>query len=96
MGKLLLNLGCCKKIRNFKQIIETVLDLLKKFKKDTDDYELYDPRIHSLRGNNQDESFHSSSMKRGPILVNRPPKNTKPKQEVGKFNKLIKDEILHG
>ena len=45
-------------------------------KKDTDDYELYDPRIHSLRASKLDE------LKRGPILVNRPSKNAKAKQEV--------------
>ena len=50
--------------------------------KDTDDYELYDPRINSLRGKDEGgKSYHQSS-KRGPILVNRPPKNTKSKQEV--------------
>ena len=57
--------------------------LLQNFKKDTDDYELYDPRIHSLRASKLDE------LKRGPILVNRPPKNAKSKQEVC-YNRSIK------
>ena len=51
-------------------------------KKDTDDYELYDPRIHSLRSSKLDE------LKRGPILVNRPSKNAKTKQEVGHINSI--------
>ena len=50
--------------------------LIQNSKKDTDDYELYDPRIHSLRASKLDE------LKRGPILVNRPSKNAKAKQEV--------------
>ena len=40
---------------------------------------MYDPRIHCLRRSG-DGSLMS---KRGPILVNRPAKNAKPKQEVG-------------
>ena len=51
--------------------------------KDTDDYELYDPRIHSaLRGKIEGNCSFNQTYDRGPILVNRPPKGTKAKQEV--------------
>ena len=51
--------------------------------KDTDDYELYDPRIHStLRGKIEGNANFNQAYDRGPILVNRPPKGTKAKQEV--------------
>ena len=68
--------------KNFK-VIQTVLDSYINNSKDTDDYELYDPRVHSLRRNVETSSKHQSASTRGPILMNRPPKNTKPKQEVG-------------
>ena len=61
--------------------------------KDTDDYELYDPRIHSLRGRGDGDSNYNQSAKRGPILVNRPPKNTKPKQEVGNACLIIPNKL---
>ena len=51
--------------------------------KDTDDYELYDPRIHStLRGKIEGNANFNQADDRGPILVNRPPKGNKAKQEV--------------
>ena len=51
--------------------------------KDTDDYELYDPRLHGLRSKGERGTAYHQSSTRGPILVNRPSKNTRPKQEVG-------------
>ena len=59
-----------------------MLDLLRYISKDTEDYELYDPRVHGLRGGVEG----GMSSRRGPILVNRPTKNTRTKQEVGKLS----------
>ena len=59
--------------------------------KDTDDYELYDPRIHStLRGKIEGNANFNQAYDRGPILVNRPPKGTKAKQEVCIINCIFK------
>ena len=59
--------------------------------KDTDDYELYDPRIHStLRGKIEGNANFNQAYDRGPILVNRPPKGTKTKQEVCIINCIFK------
>jgi hypothetical protein len=56
---------------------------------DTDDYELYDPRIHStLRGKIEGKANFNQAYDRGPILVNRPPKGTKSKQEVSHYGTL--------
>ena len=59
--------------------------------KDTDDYELYDPRIHStLRGKIEGNANVNQAYDRGPILVNRPLKGTKAKQEVCIINCIFK------